>query len=70
MGLKFNLVALDITECDKLCSRRMEWGLQGLHSLKQFKIWIGNEKVESFPNEALLPPTLTEFAIQWFSNLK
>ena len=26
--------------------------------------------MESFPDEALLPPTLTEFAIQWFSNLK
>ena len=70
MGLKFNLVTLDITECDKLFSRRMEWGLQGLHSLKQFEIWIGIEKVESFPDEALLPSTLTEFTIGGFSNLK
>ncbi|KAM4082177.1 hypothetical protein ACJW30_11G151000 [Castanea mollissima] len=69
-SLPSNLVTLNIALCDKLFSRRMEWGLQGLHSLKQFKIWIGNEKVESFPDEALLPPTLTEFTIHWFSNLK
>ena len=69
-GLPSNLVTLDITVCDKLFSRRMEWGLQGLHSLKQFTIWTGNKKVESFPDEALLPPTLTEFTIGGFSNLK
>ncbi|KAF3957688.1 hypothetical protein CMV_017323 [Castanea mollissima] len=59
-----SLTLLKCTLCDKLFSRHMEWGLQGLHSLKQFKIWIGKEKVESFPDEALLPPTLTEFNIE------
>ncbi|KAM3733712.1 hypothetical protein ACB098_11G157400 [Castanea mollissima] len=39
-----SLTLLKCTLCDKLFSRHMEWGLQGLHSLKQFKIWIGKEK--------------------------
>ena len=69
-GLPSSLVILDIAECDKLFSRRMEWGLQGLHSLKQFKIWFVIEEVESFPDEAWLPPTLTEFTIFRFSNMK
>ncbi|XP_030963534.1 putative disease resistance protein At3g14460 [Quercus lobata] len=69
-SLPSNLVTLDISKCDKLFSRRMEWGLQRLHSLKQFKIWNGIEKVESFLDEALLPSTLTEFTIGGFSNLK
>lgn len=56
--------------CEKLISYRMEWGLQGLHSLKVFKVESKCEEVEYFPEEASLPPTLTTFSISSFPNLK
>nr|POF14627.1 putative disease resistance protein [Quercus suber] len=68
-GLPSNLVSLQIINCDKLFSRCMEWGLQGLHSLRQFTILSECKEVESFPEEALLPPTLTDFYIS-STNLK
>ena len=37
-GLPSNLVSLQIINCDELFSRHMEWGLQGLHSLREFTI--------------------------------
>ena len=69
-GLPSNLVTLKIKNCDKLVSRRMEWGLQGLHSLRKFTVSCKCEEVESFPEEALLTPTLTYFSILLFPNLK
>jgi hypothetical protein len=48
----------------------MEWGLQGLHSLKELGVGSECKEVESFPEEALLPPTLTTFWISSFPNLK
>ena len=62
-GLPSNLVSLQIINCDKLFSRHMEGGLQGLHSLREFTILSECKEVESFPEEALLPPTLTDFYI-------
>ncbi|XP_065634142.1 putative disease resistance protein At3g14460 [Quercus suber] len=62
-SLPSNLVTLCIFMCEKLISCCMEWGLQGLHSLKVFKVESKCEEVESFPEEALLPPTLTTFSI-------
>ncbi|GMY22692.1 putative disease resistance RPP13-like protein 1 isoform X2 [Fagus crenata] len=69
-GLPSNLVTLKISNCHKLFSHRMEWGLQALHSLRKFKIYFSYEELESFPEKALLPPTLTDFTIKHFSNLK
>nr|POE67591.1 putative disease resistance protein [Quercus suber] len=52
-GLPLNLVTLDVSYCDKLFSR----GLQDLHSLRQIRIYGDNcKEVESFTEEALLPP--------------
>ena len=69
-GLPSNLKTLTIQYCNKLISCRKEWGLQALHSLKDFIIWSKCEELESFPEEALLPPTLTNFNISYFPNLK
>ncbi|KAM4082158.1 hypothetical protein ACJW30_11G149500 [Castanea mollissima] len=66
-GLPLNLVTLDVCYCNKLFSRR----LQDLHSLREIRIWGDNcKEVESFPGEALLPPTLTDIYISYFPKLK
>jgi len=47
-----------ICNCNKLIAGRMQWGLQTLPSLSHFGIgW--DENVESFPEEMLLPSSLT-----------
>ena len=48
----------------------MEWGLQALHSLRKFEVSFSSEELESFPEKALLPPTLTDFTISSSPNLK
>ena len=66
-GLPLNLVTLYVSYCDKLFSR----GLQDLHSLREISIDGDNcKEVESFPEEALLPPTLTDIHISFFPKLK
>ncbi|KAM3685868.1 hypothetical protein ACJW31_11G151500 [Castanea mollissima] len=69
-GLPLNLASLIVWDCDKLFSRRMEWGLQDLHSLTNIYIFSKCKEVESFPEEAWLPPTLTVIDIRRFPNLK
>ena len=69
-GLPSNLKTLTIQYCDKLISCRKEWGLQALHSLRDFIIWSKCEELKSFPEEKLLPPTLTNFSISFSPNLK
>ncbi|KAL0007098.1 hypothetical protein SO802_008600 [Lithocarpus litseifolius] len=69
-GLPSSLESLYICKCEKLISRRMEWGLQGLHSLRSFSISVHPKELESFPEEALLPPNLTDFVIRDLPNLK
>ncbi|KAF3961216.1 hypothetical protein CMV_014140 [Castanea mollissima] len=69
-GLPLNLASLIVWDCDKLFSRRMEWGLQDLHSLTNIYISSKCKEVESFPEEAWLPPTLTDIDIRRFPNLK
>nr|POF14628.1 putative disease resistance rpp13-like protein 1 [Quercus suber] len=58
-GLPLNLAILSVWDCEKLFSRRMGWGLQDLHSLKDIHISSKCEEVKYFPEEAWLPPTLT-----------
>ncbi|KAK4592226.1 hypothetical protein RGQ29_016656, partial [Quercus rubra] len=69
-GLPLNLVRLSIWQCDKLFSSRTGWGLHVLHSLREIRISSNCKEVESFPEEALLPPTLTDISIASFPNLK
>ncbi|KAM3733741.1 hypothetical protein ACB098_11G160000 [Castanea mollissima] len=69
-GLPSSLEILAIYKCEKLISRRMELGLQGLHSLRSFTISNHCNELESFPEEALLPPNLTNFTIDYLPNLK
>ncbi|XP_057497420.1 putative disease resistance protein At3g14460 [Actinidia eriantha] len=69
-GLPSNLRELRISHCKKLVDRRREWGLQRLPSLRDFE-WSGDEDVgDSFPEEGLLPSTLTTLSIRDLSNLK
>ncbi|XP_050283310.1 putative disease resistance protein At3g14460 [Quercus robur] len=62
-GLPSNLQILQIGLCDKLFLRRMEWGLQSLHSLREIIIRYYAREVGSFPEEALLPPSLIRLSI-------
>nr|POF14630.1 putative disease resistance protein [Quercus suber] len=69
-GLPLNLATLSVWDCDKLFSCCMGWGLQDIHSLKQFNISSKCKEVESFPEEAWLPPTLTDINIGNFQYSK
>ncbi|XP_052193112.1 putative disease resistance RPP13-like protein 1 [Diospyros lotus] len=68
-GLPSNLRKLGIGNCKKLVARRREWGIQTLPSLQYFLIW-NEEELECFPDEGLLPSTLTELVIVSLPNLK
>nr|POE82523.1 putative disease resistance rpp13-like protein 1 [Quercus suber] len=69
-GLPSSLESLSIYKCEKLISPCMELGLQGLHSLRSFTISDHRNELESFPEEALLPPNLTDLDISLLPNLK
>ncbi|KAK3415404.1 hypothetical protein EUGRSUZ_H01027 [Eucalyptus grandis] len=67
-GLSSKLVALSLSNCDKLITGRKDWGLQSLCSLETFS--IGEQKnIESFPEIGLLPTSLTSLHISFFENL-
>ena len=84
-GLPPNQRELEICKCNQLTAQ-VDWGLQRLASLTKFKIsgeydflkWFtwefrsscGCQGVESFPEERLLPSTLTTLEIEYFPNLK
>ena len=72
-GLPSNLISLRISDCKKLICNRMEWGLQRLPSLKILAFGSDNPDcwdVESFPEEYLLPTTVTHLYITGFGNLR
>ncbi|PSS24429.1 Disease resistance RPP13-like protein [Actinidia chinensis var. chinensis] len=69
-GLPSNLRELRISNCKKLVDRQREWGLQRLPSLGQFTLKDDEDVGDSFPEEGLLPSTLTNLSIQCLSNLK
>jgi hypothetical protein len=69
-GLPSNLKSIDIRNCEKLIASRMGWGLQNLPFLRSLVIDSNSEDVESFPEEPLLPTSLTSLHIQSFPNLK
>nr|XP_023899480.1 putative disease resistance protein At3g14460 [Quercus suber] len=72
-GLPSNLIYLGINDCKRLICNRMEWGLQRLQSLKLLG-FINDDPdcwdVESFPEEDLLPTTVTHLHINGFGNLR
>nr|XP_023920255.1 putative disease resistance protein At3g14460 [Quercus suber] len=68
-GLPSSLESLLIDNCNTLFSHRMQWGLQDLRSLRSFTIIDEHNKLESFPEDALLPPNLTDLYIT-LSNLE
>ncbi|KAF5956169.1 hypothetical protein HYC85_009025 [Camellia sinensis] len=75
-GLPSNFRRLQIGGCKKLVDRRREWGLQRFPSLTKFTFGGGkyeeedDDVLESFLEEALLPPTLTSLSIENLQNLK
>ena len=69
-GLPSNLKSLVICSCDKLIPGRMEWGLQGLSSLRSFCIKGKCENLESFPDRGLLPSSLISLDIWDLQHLK
>ncbi|KAF3948838.1 hypothetical protein CMV_025214 [Castanea mollissima] len=72
-GLPSNLFSLRIDDCKKLICNRMEWGLQRLQSLKVLQFRNDDPDcwdVESFPEEYLLPTTVTHLIVYGFGNLR
>ncbi|PON34432.1 LRR domain containing protein, partial [Parasponia andersonii] len=71
-SLPFSLSRLYISNCPKLITSRMTWNLQSLPALTSLKIeaGVGNEDVESFPEQGLLPLTLTYLRISGFPQLR
>nr|POE65426.1 putative disease resistance rpp13-like protein 1 [Quercus suber] len=72
-GLPSNLIFLEISDCKKLICNRMQWGLQRLQSLKLLGFLNDDPDcwdVESFPEEYLLPTTVTHLHISGFGNLR
>ncbi|XP_050140003.1 putative disease resistance RPP13-like protein 1 isoform X2 [Malus sylvestris] len=63
-GLPPNLQSFGIVRAS------VEWGLQGLVSLRQFRIEGNKDLVETLLNEQLLPATLHTLQILFVSNLK
>ncbi|XP_050223699.1 putative disease resistance RPP13-like protein 1 [Mercurialis annua] len=68
-GMPSKLESILIQRCRKLIAARLHWGLHKIPSL--LKLNIGKDKdVESFPEEMLLPSTLTSLKLIEFQNLK
>ncbi|KAK4590309.1 hypothetical protein RGQ29_020740 [Quercus rubra] len=68
-SLPLHLTSLVITNCNNLTPQK-EWGLQGMVALTRFEIEGGCSNVTSFPEEGLLPNTLTFLRISRLPNLK
>ncbi|KAL5548766.1 hypothetical protein UlMin_003997 [Ulmus minor] len=70
-----SLQSISIHRCKKFWENRMKWGLERLPSLMKLYL-VGIEmdgevdEVDSFPEEGLLPTTLTDLSIECFSKLK
>ncbi|XP_022747660.1 putative disease resistance RPP13-like protein 1 [Durio zibethinus] len=67
-GLPSGLVILCISFCDKITPQN-GWKLDKLHSLSHFEIEGGCQRLESFPEEGLLPINLNSLRISRLSNL-
>ncbi|KAI8562360.1 hypothetical protein RHMOL_Rhmol03G0030300 [Rhododendron molle] len=70
-GLPSRLSSLQIAHCKKLVGGRGDWGLLRLPSLIQFTLAGESEDaLDSFPEEGLLPSTLTNIGLFHMPNLK
>uniref|UniRef100_A0A803QBZ0 Disease resistance RPP13-like protein 1 n=1 Tax=Cannabis sativa TaxID=3483 RepID=A0A803QBZ0_CANSA len=70
MGLlPFSLESLRIESCNKLIDNRMQWNLQRLPTLTYLRLVNYRGVVDSFPEEGLLPPSLTGLCIDNFDKL-
>ncbi|MFQ6654429.1 hypothetical protein Gotur_025419 [Gossypium turneri] len=72
-GLPSKLKEIIIGGSDKLIEsliRKREWSLHTLPSLTSFHIWGSEVEMECFPDEHLLPSSLTSLQIWWLPNLK
>ncbi|KAJ4893614.1 Disease resistance protein (NBS-LRR class) family [Raphanus sativus] len=67
-GFPSNLRTLCISLCPKL-TPRIQWGLRDLENLRNLEIEGGNDDVESFPEEGLLPRGIFSLRISGFENL-
>ncbi|KAL5549124.1 hypothetical protein UlMin_004355, partial [Ulmus minor] len=70
MGLASNLKHLEIYYCVKLWQNRMKWDLQRWSSLQSLYLYGIVDVLDLFPEEGLLPTTLTSLYIYGFKNLK
>ncbi|KAF7824621.1 putative disease resistance RPP13-like protein 1 [Senna tora] len=69
-GLPPSLQSLEIYHCDRLFVNRKHWNLQSLPSLGSFAVGGNCEDGEPFPEEGLLPSTITSLNICKLENLK
>ncbi|XP_058721434.1 putative disease resistance RPP13-like protein 1 [Vicia villosa] len=69
-GLPSKLWSLLIHNCPKLIASREEWGLFQLNSLTHFMVSDDFENLELFPEQNLLPPTLTNLHLGKCSKLR
>ncbi|KAL5556235.1 hypothetical protein UlMin_038471 [Ulmus minor] len=69
IGLPLKLRELGISDCKKLINSRMSCNLKTLPDLTRFRITRSGD-VTSFPEEGLLPPTLTSLYIDSLSSLE
>ncbi|XP_050113031.1 putative disease resistance protein At3g14460 [Malus sylvestris] len=69
-GLPSQVKSLSIFSCKKLIANRMQWGLRTLTSLRNLKVSFENsEEPDMFPEEGLLPTTITSVVVSRLSNL-
>ncbi|KAG8493290.1 hypothetical protein CXB51_010835 [Gossypium anomalum] len=72
-GLPSKLKEITLGSSDKLIEsliRKREWNLHTLSSLTSFGIWYSEVEMECFPDEHLLPSSLTSLFISDLQNLK
>ncbi|KAJ7982300.1 Disease resistance protein [Quillaja saponaria] len=69
-GLPLNISRLSINGCPRLIASCMDWGLNRLDSLKYLCISGGYDNFESFPEEGLLPTSLSVIVLSRCCNLK
>ena len=71
-GLHSSLDTISISSCKKLFANRLQWDMQRFTSIRSLHIDnISDEEVlDSFPDEGLLPSTLTALSISDVPNLK
>ncbi|XP_010543027.1 PREDICTED: putative disease resistance protein At3g14460 [Tarenaya hassleriana] len=67
-GFPRSLRTLCISRCEKL-TPRIDWGLRDLRNLQNLEIEGGNDGIEPFPEEGLLPKGLFSLRISEFQNL-